>query len=234
MNKKVYRWFYDNILSVYYDLAMKYCLLPVGGEENCRLNLVDSVGFSPTDRILDMCCGTGGATFAIANKAGEETEIIGMDLSSGQIERARKRNRFENIRFIGGDVTKTPFEGQYFDKVFITHALHEMPREERLGTLREAKRVLKEGGSVVVLEVDHPEGFLRRLFVGFWLFYWLPLNFETPTRRDMLRRGLTNELREAGFKNIVKISKYHGVFQVVQGEKQSGRSPAEKDKRISC
>lgn len=218
-NKKTYKWFYDNVHSVYYNLLMKYCFLPAGGEEKCRAELIDSIDFSPKDRILDMCCGTGGATFAIAQKAGEEAEIIGLDLSSGQITRARKRNRFRNIKFMEGNAVSTAFENGYFDKVFITHSLHEMLREERLKTLSEAKRILKERGRVIILEVDNPQGFFRRLFVGLWLFYWLPFNFETPTRRDMFKRGLTNELVEAGFKNIRKSPKHHGAFQVVEGEK---------------
>ena len=219
MNKKAYKWFYDHIHSVYYNLLMKYCFLPFGGEEKCRAELIESIHFSPDERILDMCCGTGGATFAIARRARKEAEIIGIDFSSGQVEVARKGNRYKNIKFIEGDVLNTDFEEGYFDKVFIAHALHEMVRQERLNTLLEARRILKKAGRIIVLEVDNPEGGLRRLFVGLWLFYWLPFNFETPTRRDMLRRGLTNELREAGFKNIVKTPKYHGVFQVVQGEK---------------
>lgn len=218
-NKRAYKWFYDHIHSVWYDLLMKYCFLPAGGERKCRLKLLESIEFSPAERILDMCCGTGGATFTIAERAGDGTEIVGIDLSAGQIKRARERNRFGNIKFMEGNVVETGFEGGHFDKVFITHALHEMRRQERLSTLREARRILREGGQVIVLELDNPEGFLRRMLVGLWFFYWLPFNFETPTRRDMLRCGLNNELREAGFRNVRKTRKYHGVFQIVEGEK---------------
>ena len=206
---------------------MKWCFLPFGGERRCRQELIKPISFEATDKILDMCCGTGSATFAIAQKAKEEAQIIGIDLSWGQIKIAQKwvnqlttgENRFNNIKFIEGDATKTCFRNGYFNKVFITHALHEMQREERLDTLREAKRILKEKGKVIVLEVDDPKIFFVRLFIGFWLFYWLPFNFETPTRRDMLRYGLENEVKEAGFENIRKISSRQGVFQVVEGEK---------------
>jgi ubiquinone/menaquinone biosynthesis C-methylase UbiE len=125
------------------------------------------------------------------------------------------------VRFLEGDVASTGFEEGSFDKVFITHALHEMQRENRLEVLAEAKRVLRDRGRVIILELDNPESVFVRLFVGLWFFYWLPFNIETSTRRDMLKHGLANEVREAGFRKIRKISKLRGVCQVVEGEKWS-------------
>ncbi len=94
-----------------------------------------------------------------------------------------------------------------------------MPREIRLAVLAEARRVLGDDGRAIVLELDNPKSLWVRIFVGVWFFYWLPFNFETPTRRDMLKHGLAEELREAGFNRITKDSIYRGVFQVVQGVK---------------
>jgi len=219
ISKKTYKWFYDNVQSRYYNLLMKYCFLPFGGEEACRAGLIDHTDFSPHERILDMCCGTGGATYAISRKAAGTCTITGMDLSSGQIRVAKRGSGFGNVEFVEGDVSVTRFENRYFDKVFITHALHEMWRSDRLKVLNEAKRVLKDNGKVVVLELDRPKSFPVRFFVGLWFFYWLPFNFETPTRRDMLRYGLENEVTEVGFRNVTKVSKHRGVFQIVIGEK---------------
>jgi ubiquinone/menaquinone biosynthesis C-methylase UbiE len=219
LSRQTYKWFYDTIHCRYYDLAMKYCFLPLGGEKKCRDHLIEHIEFSPGERIMDMCCGTGGATFAIARRAPEDCKIVGMDLSSGQIGVATKRSEFSNVEFVEGDVSQTGFEEECFDKVFITHALHEMQREIRLRVLRESRRILREGGEVIVLELDNPESVFIRLLAAFWFFYWLPFNFETPTRKDMLRHGVVSEMREVGFKNVGKISKYRGVLQVVQGEK---------------
>jgi hypothetical protein len=72
---------------------------------------------------------------------------------------------------------------------------------------------------LIVLELDSPNSLLLRLLYGLWLFYWLPFNFETPTRREMLRIGLENEVRAAGFRNVTKTPKHRGLFQVVSGEK---------------
>ncbi|HSB01576.1 MAG TPA: methyltransferase domain-containing protein [Anaerolineales bacterium] len=218
-SQKSYKYFYDHIHSYYYNLLIKWCFLPFGGEKRLRGELIVSIDFTPGEKILDMCCGTGGASFVIAQKAGETSEVVGMDLSSGQIEVARRRNRLANVQFAEGDVAATSFSSGYFEKVFVTHALHEMARDVRLKVLAEARRVLRDNGKVIILDLDNPQNLLVRLFIGFWFFYWLPLNFETPTRKDMFQHGLTQEVEEVGFKCVAKLSKSHGVFQVVQGIK---------------
>ena len=216
LNKRSYRWFYDHIHSRYYDLMTKWFMLPFGGEGRLRKRLLEAVSFGPTDTILDMCCGTGSATFAIAEKAGDQARIVGLDLSIGQLRRAQAKNRLSNVRFLQGDSTNTSFNDGCFDKVFVTHAIHEMQRKDRLATLTEVRRLLKPDGTVLVLELDNPSSLFVRIIVGFWFFYWLPFNFETPTRRDMFRRGVVNEVREAGFEDVTKASFFHGVLQVVE------------------
>jgi demethylmenaquinone methyltransferase/2-methoxy-6-polyprenyl-1,4-benzoquinol methylase len=219
VDRKTYRWFYDHIHSRYYNLLVKWCFLPAGGEARCRETLLAPVEFARDERILDMCCGTGGATRVISEKAGKGCWIAGMDLSAGQIGVAGRRPGRADTRFLVGDAAHAPFRDRCFDRVFIPHALHEMPRESRLRVLAEARRILDDGGTLIILELDTPPSLFVRLFAGLWAFYWLPFNFETPTRKDMLKHGLTNEVTEAGFKQVTKTSAYHGAFQTVQGVK---------------
>ncbi len=219
LNKSAYKWFYDHVHSYYYNALMKWCFLPFGGERKCREEMLSPVAFSKGDRILDMCCGTGGATYAISTKADQGSQIVGLDLSAGQLRVAKRRQELSHVQFVEGDAAQTPFPDAWFDKVFITHAIHEMPREIRLKVLSEGRRILKDDGQVIILELDDPKNLWIRFFIGLWFFYWLPFNFETPTRRDMLKHGVTKEVREAGFKNVTKESKYRGILQVVQGVK---------------
>lgn len=220
MNRNLYRWWYDHIESKFYNLMMKWMSLPFGGEIGLRKTMIEPVSFEKCERILDMCCGTGGATFSISEKGAGMCEIVGMDLSSGQLRCAKKRQYYCPTRFIQGDVTDTGFQANSFDRVFITHALHEMPRESRLQTLREAKRLLNHQSQVIVLELDNPPSVWLRIFIGLWFLYWLPGNFETPTRRDMFRHGLTNEVTESGFVDVQKYSAYRGIFQTVIATKR--------------
>jgi len=212
-------WFYDHVACHYYDALIKWCFAPFGGERRIRQRLLEPVSFGAGELILDMCCGTGGATQAIAVAAGPTAHVIGLDLSFGQVRRARRKRRSADTGFLVGEATATSFSDAQFDKVFVTHALHEMPRSARLAVLADAKRVLKPGGELVVLELDQPDSLLLRAFIGLWFFYWLPLNFETPTRRDMLQRGVTNEVREAEFQSVSRTRVAGGVFQTVCGRK---------------
>jgi len=219
LSRESYTWFYDHVHSHYYNLLIKYCLLPFGGEAKCRGELLAPVEFAPGERILDLCCGTGGATRAILEKVRDGGHVTGLDLSVGQLRVARRRRDLRRVHFIAGDAARTPFQDACFDKVFVTHAIHEMTRAVRLAVLAEVRRILKDGGRIIVLELDRPSSLWVRLFIALWFLYWLPFNFETPTRRDMLEHGVVEEVREAGFREVTKVSKHRGVFQIVQGVK---------------
>jgi ubiquinone/menaquinone biosynthesis C-methylase UbiE len=219
LGRRAYRWFYDHIACHYYDLLLAWCFTPFGGARRVRRRLLEPVSFRADDLILDLCCGTGGATHAIASAAGEQARVVGLDLSAGQVRQAHTTPHRQNTHFLVGDAAAVSFSDALFDKVLITHALHEMARSARLAVLAEARRVLKPGGEVVVLELDQPDSLLLRAFIGLWFFYWLPLNFETPTRRDMLRHGVANEVREAGFSSVTVTRIARGVFQTVCGRK---------------
>jgi demethylmenaquinone methyltransferase/2-methoxy-6-polyprenyl-1,4-benzoquinol methylase len=217
--RRGYIWFYDNIQSIYYDLLMKWCYLPFGGEFRIRNEMISEIEFFENEKILDMCSGTGGTTFTIARKATDSCHIIGMDISGGQLEKAIKKNDLKNVVFDQKDVRITGVISDHFDKVFIGHSLHEMNRKDRYEVLSESLRILKPDGLLVVLELDKPESLILRLFIWFWFFYWLPFNFETPTRKDMLKHGLEKEISETGYSNVKKISKYRGIMQVIVSKK---------------
>jgi demethylmenaquinone methyltransferase/2-methoxy-6-polyprenyl-1,4-benzoquinol methylase len=194
-------------------------MLPFGGETKWRNKMLEPVLFLKQEAILDMCCGTGGATYFISKKAFKGSRLTGIDISSGQLKHARKRKYHCETEFIEGDALKTSFPDKKFDKIFIAHAIHELKRELRLATIRESYRLLKDDGQIIVLELDKPINSFLRVFVFLWFLYWLPFNFETPTRRDMLKHGLVNEVQSGGFQNVKKFSSYNGIFQTVIGEK---------------
>ncbi len=212
-----YKWFYDHVHSHDYDIVMRWVLWPFGGEEHFRREMMTSVDLTGARRVLDLCCGTGSSSRAIRSRADASAQVLGADLSLGQLRQAKRKRDLADVPLVEADATQIPFAAGCFDAVVIPHALHEMPRATRIAALRDARRVLRRAGRVFVLDLDDPPSLLLRLLLGLWLGYWLPypLNFENPTRRDMVRHGLLNELTQAGFGDAEKISKFRGTMQVV-------------------
>jgi len=137
--------------------------------------LVDHFGDRPeSPRVLDLGCGPGVSTFALAERIGEDAEIVGIDLAPQMIKRALAHHRshfsrLKNLRFEVADATELPFADHSFD-VAVGHSfLYLVP--DRVAVLREVRRVLAPGGVLVLMEpnrdgsllaaakrsFDHPE-----------------------------------------------------------------------------
>ena len=82
-------------------------------------HLVDSVVAGPGRRVLDVGCGTGGTTLAVARRLGSEGRCVGADVSEPMIAAARARAERDCIpaRFILADVENHPFEPASVDTI---------------------------------------------------------------------------------------------------------------------
>ena len=105
----------------------------------------------PGERILDLGVGTGLSL--VKYPAG--TEVVGVDLSGGMLDKARdrllecRREDRGSVTLAQADAMNTPFADGSFDHVMISHVISVVSDPNRL--LREAKRLLKPGGRIVVL-----------------------------------------------------------------------------------
>jgi SAM-dependent methyltransferase len=81
--------------------------------------LLASVQAAGARRVLDVGCGTGSTTLAIARQLGASGQGTGIDISESMIAAARRRARAEGsaARFIGGDAQTTGFEPGSFDMI---------------------------------------------------------------------------------------------------------------------
>lgn len=193
---RFYEWGYA-LGGPWYDLIVGWGLLPLGGEPRCRRLFASWCRVEPGQRVVSLCCGTGRTEQAILD-AVPDVSIVGVDLGRGQLERARRRLPAERVRLLHADASRSGLPDDGFDRAVIAFALHEMPRALRLGVLREARRLCRPGGLVTAIEHGRPKSRLQRVLQATWWFFWLPGNPEAATSRDLQRRGLANEMREAG------------------------------------
>lgn len=211
--KNWYKWF-----SRIYDYFMKAMCIPYygfGGERKFRELIVDWVNPQQNEKILDICSGTGTLTIMIAKRLAGKREVTGIEISPDQLRIARKKEKPEGLSFIEGDAQDIPFSDSYFDKSVICGALHEMPREVRRNVLSEAYRITRPQGKIVILEQNKPKRKWKSLLFDFFELF----NPEFPTYKDMLRCGLTNEIKQAGFRIIKTDTFFWEFFQIVLAEK---------------
>jgi len=81
--------------------------------------LTDAVAAGQPRRVLDVGCGTGGVTLAVARRLGPAGHCVGVDISETLVTAARERSEREGTpaSFIHGDAQDHPFEPAVFDAV---------------------------------------------------------------------------------------------------------------------
>lgn len=103
--------------------------------------------FNKNEVILDLGCGTGRTSLALA-KLGYQ-KIIAIDIVVEFINIAKKNAIHKNIDYQVGDATKLSFENAIFQNVFFSYNgwSHIPSKKERLKAFKEIHRVLKKDGT---------------------------------------------------------------------------------------
>jgi len=115
------------------------------------------------DRALDLCCGTGDISFALARGGAATT---GLDFSPQMLEVAVQRQsansklKTQNLKFLQGDAQLLPFPENSFDIVTVGYGLRNLTSWER--GLDEMWRVARPGARLIVLDFGKPANALWR------------------------------------------------------------------------
>ena len=125
-----------------------------------KRRVVNLAQAAPGTRALDLCCGTGDLTFALAQRGADAT---GLDFSPQMLEVAGERNlksEISNLKFMEGDAQKTPFAENTFDIVTVGYGLRNLTSWE--SGVDEMFRVAKPGARLIVLDFGKPANALWR------------------------------------------------------------------------
>lgn len=113
-------------------------------------------GFIPGQKVVDMGSGSGHYATALSESLGNMGKIIAVDLSKDILIKLRNdtlRAGRENVEVIDGDISKkngTKLRDGLADGVVFSNILYQL--EDLNGALEEAKRILKPGGKVCIIE----------------------------------------------------------------------------------
>lgn len=112
-------------------------------------------------KVLEAGCGVGAQTTVLA-KHSPGARFVAVDISEESLVQAKRltdAEGIENVQFEYQDVNALTFETNAFDHVFVCFVLEHM--NDPVKTLLELKRVLKEGGTMTVIEGDHGSAYFH-------------------------------------------------------------------------
>lgn len=150
---------------------------------------LDFAGPGAGERVLDVGCGTGVLTSAMA-AAGQAAEIHGIDLSEPYIELARRHNRDPKVTYSIGDACELPFAAGGFDRVLSMLVLHFVPEPQR--AIAQMRRVARPGAVVAAATWDARGGFVaNRMFLD-------TAAMLDPKAAELRSRSLTRPMTRPG------------------------------------
>lgn len=231
MKKEKIQQMFDGIAPSYDRLNH---LMSLGVDKIWRRRALKEIVDGTQQQILDVACGTGDSTIAIALKAAPGSRITGIDISTGMMEplmrKAAHEGVHDRIKLLVADALDMPFPDGTFHRVTCAFGVRNF--EDKSRGLAEFHRVLKPGGKAVILELSVPsKPWLRQLYDIYFMhilpwiggmvsgnkeaYRYLPASvhaFPSPS-------AFCAMMEEAGFRNVRHISLSMGLCRLYTGEK---------------
>lgn len=138
-----------------------------------RDRLLDLISWRGNERVLDIGCGRGLLLLGAARRL-SSGRAVGVDLWRGgdqsgnavdaTLANAEAEGVRERVEVLTGDARHLDFPDASFDVVVSSLAIHNIPTTEgRERAVREAARVLRPGGQLLLLDFRHTRDYVRTL-----------------------------------------------------------------------
>jgi FkbM family methyltransferase len=134
-------------------------LLWLLGADAAKRPLIEQAEIKSGFRVLDIGCGTGSMAILI-KRMHPEAEVVGIDPDPAALSIAKRKAKRAGlvIGFDRGFADHMPYADASFDRVFSSFMFHHLAADEKTATLREIRRVLKNGGSLHLLDFVREHG----------------------------------------------------------------------------
>jgi ubiquinone/menaquinone biosynthesis C-methylase UbiE len=148
---------------------------------------IDLGNFGKDDVVLDVGTGTGIIAHSISPLV---KEVIGLDKSQDMLKHS---NWFGNMYFIKGDIRKSIFAEEKFDKITARQVFHHILKDTQ-GAMDECHRLLKRGGKMILSDGVPPDEKVKKDYINIFKLKEKRLTF--------LEKDLETLMKNSGFKNI--------------------------------
>ena len=206
-------------------------ILSWGRDRVWKKKLVSKLPVPLRGTIVDLACGTGDITVALA-KHYPQCIIVGVDLTHGMLKIARDTSQAKNVYFVMQDMSVVGIKDKSVDIVTGGYALRNAPDLDQ--TLCEIFRVLKPGGKAFFLDFSksHHSGLqnLGYVILKIWGSIWGIFFHKNPDIYGYIaeslrtypdRRTLKNKVLSHGFTDFHSSTFFLGLIEIFDFRKQT-------------
>lgn len=177
-------WWFYRFLSIVYDRFVNpWHWTPSMRSEALKLANLDE----PNVKVLDVGGGTGFCSEGILEFGIPPENITLLDQSPHQLAKAKSKSSLNGVTFCEGDAEDLPFENDSFDRYVSAGSIEYWPEPQR--GIHEAFRVIKPGGTAIIIGPESATNRLSRFMSDLWMLF--------PSEKEY-RKWFT----ESGFEEI--------------------------------
>jgi demethylmenaquinone methyltransferase/2-methoxy-6-polyprenyl-1,4-benzoquinol methylase len=133
-------------------------LLSAGLDVRWRRRAIDALALTGSERLLDLCTGTGDLAIAALAATRRASRVVGVDFSGAMLAIAREKvghgRAAGRVALVRGDATRIPLADRSVDAVTIAFGIRNV--ESPWSACAEMLRVLRPGGRLAILEFAVP------------------------------------------------------------------------------
>ena len=173
---------------------------------------LDALGRFPGGRTLQVACVYGDLTPRLAARIAADGELHVVDVLPIQLDNLqRKLDPGSPVRLHCRDAADLGFDDASYDRALLFFLLHELPADARRAVLREALRVVRPGGRIVIVDYHRP-GVLNPLYLPMAVVLRALEPFALDLWRDPIEHFLPAGVR---VRDIRRQTLFGGLYQLV-------------------
>jgi demethylmenaquinone methyltransferase/2-methoxy-6-polyprenyl-1,4-benzoquinol methylase len=213
-------------------------VLSAGLDRRWRKRAIAALNLTGTETVLDVCTGTADLALAAlepSRPARGAARVLGVDFAAAMLERGKEKVRgaglASSIGLVRGDATRLPVCSASVHAVTIAFGIRNV--EQPAVACAEMARVLRPGGTLVILEFSTPRAPILRSFYLWYFRHALPLIgrliSKHPSAYSYLPASVgafpppeafARQLRAAGFGDVRCVPLSFGIVSMFVAKKE--------------
>ncbi len=228
----------DAVCSMFDSIAPHYVLLnhilSFGWDFLWRRKLANAVNKNKQLKVLDLATGTGDLLISLLRKNPNITQAVGLDISENMLTLCRKKiakhKLADRVSLVRSDAADSGLTDESFDVVTMGFGIRNTP--DAFKTLCEIHRLLRQGGTVLILEFSIPSNRIIRKCYLLYLRNFVPMlgrllsgdkhayrYLNTSVENFYSMNDFSTLMRKAGFSEVSAAPLTFGVACIYKASK---------------